>query len=237
MEKCICVIINDIDDLVHSQKQGNIGMYNDVRILSNSEKIYELIRRLYENGFDVYITSDHGHRETETIGSPRGTGVEMETKSKRTWKNLTLSQPMTGGGISPDGRSSGTDVGDEFFHTATVFHVIAETDIGFGQVVVLFVEHHAADMRFDADAAVVAVFESVFQDGPDVAAAFTCESIAGHVLTFFRVEFHYGVFDMDISDEFTYVAIEFPGALVRARFGMGVIGGENRIAGIENQFE
>lgn len=83
-DKCICVIINDIDDLVHSQKQGNIGMYNDVRLLSNSGRIYELIRRLFENGFDVYITSDHGHIETETIGSPRGTGVELETKSKRT---------------------------------------------------------------------------------------------------------------------------------------------------------
>ena len=83
MDKCICVIINDIDDLVHSQKQGNIGMYNDVKLLSNSGKIYDLIRRLYKNGFDVYIASDHGHIETQTIGNPSGTGVEMETKSKR----------------------------------------------------------------------------------------------------------------------------------------------------------
>ncbi len=83
-DKCICVIINDIDDLVHSQKQGNIGMYNDVKLLSNSRKIYDLIRRLYKNGFDVFIASDHGHIQTETIGSPRGTGIEMETKSKRT---------------------------------------------------------------------------------------------------------------------------------------------------------
>ncbi|HCS72316.1 MAG TPA: PglZ domain-containing protein, partial [Clostridiales bacterium] len=27
---------------------------------------------------------DHGHKETETIGSPSGTGVELETKSNRT---------------------------------------------------------------------------------------------------------------------------------------------------------
>ncbi len=84
MDKCICAIINDIDDLVHSQKQGNIGMYNDVKLLASGGKINKLIKKLYKHGFDVYITSDHGHKETEIIGSPRGTGVEVETKSKRT---------------------------------------------------------------------------------------------------------------------------------------------------------
>jgi hypothetical protein len=83
-DKCICVIINDIDDLVHSQKQGNIGMYSDIKLLSQSEKLQNLIKKLYENGFDVYIASDHGHKEAKTIGSPKGTGVEVETKSKRT---------------------------------------------------------------------------------------------------------------------------------------------------------
>lgn len=84
MDKCICVIINDIDDLVHSQKQGNVGMYNDVKLLASSGKINELIKKLYKHNFDIYITSDHGHKETKAIGSPRGTGVELETKSKRT---------------------------------------------------------------------------------------------------------------------------------------------------------
>ncbi|HHV38840.1 MAG TPA: PglZ domain-containing protein [Tepidimicrobium sp.] len=83
-DQCICTIINDIDDLIHSQRQGNIGMFNDVKLLSNSKKLYELIKRLHEKDFDIYIASDHGHRETETIGSPRGVGVELETKSKRT---------------------------------------------------------------------------------------------------------------------------------------------------------
>ena len=82
-DKCICTIINDIDDLVHSQRQGNVGMYHDVKLLANSAKLQTLIKRLYENDFDIYITSDHGHVETEGIGSPRGAGVEVESKSKR----------------------------------------------------------------------------------------------------------------------------------------------------------
>ncbi len=83
-DRVICVIINDIDELAHSQKQGDKGMYNDVKLLSESGKIYKLIKKLYESGFDVFITSDHGHIETETMGNPKGIGVELETKSKRT---------------------------------------------------------------------------------------------------------------------------------------------------------
>jgi len=84
IDKCVCVIINDIDDLVHSQNQGNLGMYSDVKLLSSNGKLKELINKLYTNGFDVYIASDHGHIETETIGNPIGVGVELETRSKKT---------------------------------------------------------------------------------------------------------------------------------------------------------
>ncbi len=84
LDRCICVIINDIDDLIHSQKQGNRGMYNDIKLLASGGKINELIRKLHNHNFDIYITSDHGHVETKTIGSPKNMGVETETKSKRT---------------------------------------------------------------------------------------------------------------------------------------------------------
>lgn len=83
-DKCICVIINDIDDLIHSQKQGNAGMYRDVQLLSKSGKLLNMIKKLYNEGFDVFITSDHGHKECVTIGTPKGAGVEVQTKSKRT---------------------------------------------------------------------------------------------------------------------------------------------------------
>lgn len=60
MDKCICVIINEIDDLVHSQKQGNLGMYNDVRLLSHSGKLHELIIKLYKKAlmYTLHLTMD-----------------------------------------------------------------------------------------------------------------------------------------------------------------------------------
>lgn len=81
--KFMAVIINDIDDLVHGQKQGHIGMYNDVSLWTKSGKLLTLIRNLYNQGFNIYITSDHGNTPCIGEGVIRNVGVEVETRSKR----------------------------------------------------------------------------------------------------------------------------------------------------------
>jgi len=81
--KFIAVIINDIDDMMHGQKQGRVGMYNDVTLWAKSGKLQALIRNLYNQGFNIYITSDHGNTPCIGTGGIRKSGVEVETKSKR----------------------------------------------------------------------------------------------------------------------------------------------------------
>ena len=81
--KFLCVIINDIDNLVHGQTQGRAGMYNDVTLLAQSGKLQKLITKLFADGFTVYLTSDHGNTLCTGLGAPHGMGVEVETKSKR----------------------------------------------------------------------------------------------------------------------------------------------------------
>lgn len=83
VDKCIGIVINDIDDLVHSQMQGKDGMYRDILYLAKSNKLQKLINNLSNNGFDIYITSDHGNTNSTGIGKIKGTGVEVETKCKR----------------------------------------------------------------------------------------------------------------------------------------------------------
>ncbi len=61
MVRCGAVIINDIDDMVHGQKQGRIGMYHDVSVLSKQGKLADMTKRFISSGFDVYITADHGN--------------------------------------------------------------------------------------------------------------------------------------------------------------------------------
>lgn len=81
--KCMSIIVNDIDDLVHGQIQARNGMYNDVNLLAKSGKIQRLINELYNSGFRVYLTSDHGNTLCTGIGSIKGAGVEVETRSRR----------------------------------------------------------------------------------------------------------------------------------------------------------
>lgn len=77
------VIINEIDDTVHSQGQGRLGMFNDVSVMAKQGKLKSLVKKLLKQGFDVYITADHGNAPCLGLGKLMKTGVEVETKSRR----------------------------------------------------------------------------------------------------------------------------------------------------------
>lgn len=81
--RCGAVIINDVDDMVHAQPQGRLGMYNDISVLSEESKLRHLTDCLLSKGFDVYITADHGNTLCNGIGRFVGAGVDVETKSHR----------------------------------------------------------------------------------------------------------------------------------------------------------
>ena len=80
--RCGAVIINDIDDMVHGQKQGRIGMFNDVGVMAKQKKLVDMTWRFLKAGFDVYITADHGNTPRRGMGKLMSTGVETETKSR-----------------------------------------------------------------------------------------------------------------------------------------------------------
>lgn len=81
--KCGAVIILDIDELVHAQCQGRVGMLNDDIVLMKQNKLAGLTKRLLQEGFDVYITADHGNTPCTGLGRLTGSGVEVETRSHK----------------------------------------------------------------------------------------------------------------------------------------------------------
>ena len=81
--KCGAVIILDIDELVHAQHQGRVGMLNDDMVLMKQQKLADLTNRLIQEGFDVYITADHGNTPSVGLGRLTGSGVEVETRSHK----------------------------------------------------------------------------------------------------------------------------------------------------------
>jgi hypothetical protein len=82
LSKLITIIINEVDDIVHGQRQGRAGMYNDMDLFGKSGKMQSLVKRLTELGFTVYITADHGNTPCVGVGGFRS-GVEVETRSMR----------------------------------------------------------------------------------------------------------------------------------------------------------
>lgn len=81
--RCGAVIINDVDDMVHAQTQGRLGMFNGISVLANQKKLLEMTKHFLSAGYDVYITADHGNTPCTGLGKLMGTGVEVETKSRR----------------------------------------------------------------------------------------------------------------------------------------------------------
>lgn len=74
--KCAAIIINDIDDMVHGQRQGRKGMYSDVSLFAENRRLARLTKRLLKEGFDVYISADHGNTPCTGVGKLMKTGVE-----------------------------------------------------------------------------------------------------------------------------------------------------------------
>lgn len=81
--KCATIIINDVDDMVHGQLQGRLGMYNDIKVLADQHKLVDTVKRMLAQGFDVFISADHGNAPCTGMGKLMKTGVETETKSRR----------------------------------------------------------------------------------------------------------------------------------------------------------
>ena len=81
--KCAAIIINDVDDMVHGQLQGRLGMYNDIKVLADQHRLVDTVKRMLVQGFDVYISADHGNAPCTGMGKLMKTGVETETKSRR----------------------------------------------------------------------------------------------------------------------------------------------------------
>ncbi len=77
------IVINFIDDLMHGQIQGQQGMYRDIASWARGGEFKRLVGSLIGQGFDVYVTSDHGNIEALGQGKPKSEGLLTEMTSLR----------------------------------------------------------------------------------------------------------------------------------------------------------
>ena len=74
------IIVNKVDEIMHGEKQGTAGMHDAIRLWSDDA--ISLIDRLFDEGFDVFMTADHGNIAANGIGTPSD-GVLVEVAGKR----------------------------------------------------------------------------------------------------------------------------------------------------------
>ena len=80
--KVKAIVVDLIDQLVHRALQGNSGLYEEVKIWLNTGFVQDMVNSLLREGYEVYITSDHGSRECTGAGKIME-GVLAHTRGQR----------------------------------------------------------------------------------------------------------------------------------------------------------
>jgi hypothetical protein len=76
------IVLNKVDDIMHGMQMQTVGMHNQVRLWVSQGHLQQLLVRLQEEGFAVYLTADHGNVTAKGVGNPKE-GVLVETRGKR----------------------------------------------------------------------------------------------------------------------------------------------------------
>ncbi|MFC2055060.1 BREX-3 system phosphatase PglZ [Chloroflexota bacterium] len=81
----VCMIKNNLDDMIHSAVHGAKGFYADLEFWLNGDSIglEEILEQLLNQGFSIFVVSDHGHIEATGFGKITDEGLTVETRAKR----------------------------------------------------------------------------------------------------------------------------------------------------------
>lgn len=77
------IVINIVDDLMHSELQGEKGMYTGLSTWLESGNLSVLINRLMQDGFTIYLTADHGNTSAIAQGRFQKPTIITENASRR----------------------------------------------------------------------------------------------------------------------------------------------------------
>jgi hypothetical protein len=76
------LVIDKVDKIMHGMELGAAGMHNQVRQWAQQFYLVELLDLLIDQGFCIFLTSDHGNIEAEGCGRP-AEGVIADLRGER----------------------------------------------------------------------------------------------------------------------------------------------------------
>ena len=68
--RAVGLVVDTVDQIMHGMTLGSAGMHNQVRQWTRTGMLAELLDMLFDHGFAVVLTSDHGNVETRGCGVP-----------------------------------------------------------------------------------------------------------------------------------------------------------------------
>lgn len=75
-------VVNKVDKIMHGMQLGSRGMHNQIEQWSKTKYLSTMISVLINNGYTIWITSDHGNTEAKGTGTLME-GSVVETKGER----------------------------------------------------------------------------------------------------------------------------------------------------------
>ncbi|MGB3655941.1 MAG: BREX-3 system phosphatase PglZ, partial [Rivularia sp. (in: cyanobacteria)] len=85
------LVVDKVDKIMHGMQLGTAGMHNQVRQWAELGFMSNLLDLLLDNGFQIFLTSDHGNIEATGIGQPKeGATAELRGERVRIYQNSTL---------------------------------------------------------------------------------------------------------------------------------------------------
>lgn len=85
------IVVDKVDRIMHGMEMGTAGMHNQVRQWATEPFLENLLVALCDNGFLVYLTSDHGNIEARGCGRPsEGCVADIRGERVRIYPNTTL---------------------------------------------------------------------------------------------------------------------------------------------------
>ena len=78
----VALVVDKVDKIIHGMELGAAGMHNQVKQWASGPFMVELLDQLLDNGFQVYLSSDHGNIEAVGCGNPNE-GALAEQRGER----------------------------------------------------------------------------------------------------------------------------------------------------------
>ena len=89
--RAVGLVVDKVDKIMHGMTLGSAGMHNLVRQWTNEGVLAALLDMLLDQGFAVFLTSDHGNVETKGCGRPaEGAVADLRGERVRVYPDQSL---------------------------------------------------------------------------------------------------------------------------------------------------